>query len=166
MRLCTMVYPVRVPYIYLSHNLEGEEMGRFSGFRGKYQRDDVVEGTSVARVFRELCGGELDINDPQALERVAIVNFFREDVQVAACHAFYVRNWRGDLRASEKREKPQGFPFWDLPLKKMNRKECDWLKKAVEGIRAEWNVYCDHNDRFVGCVWVRDLVHRPPRPSP
>ena len=167
MRQITLVYPVKVPQIFLAVNLEGENQGLYGGFEGDYHRDDVVEGLPAAlRIFGEICCNGDEAKDEPVLERVAIVNYYRGDVRDAICHAFFAKNWRGELRASAKTGEPVSFKYWDLPLKQMSRKEGDWLKRTVEGERAIWSVYCNENNQFEGCLRERELVPKVRRPSP
>ncbi|MBX4206488.1 NUDIX domain-containing protein [Candidatus Parcubacteria bacterium] len=136
----TLVFPIRNGVVWLAEKKRKVGAGLLNGYGGKL---DEADGGSIrlcaCREFREESG--VSISPGAELQKMAIVRFFEEAMEIFECHVYFVDHWEGELRETEQMGRPESHPLWNVPYHLMMPADAVWLKLVFAGRRFKGNVY-------------------------
>lgn len=130
MRQATLVYCLRGDELLLGLKKKGFGAGKWNGFGGKVEQGEGVLA-AAARELLEECGLSAAHEE---IDEMARIDFFFGDKGVFECHAFSVRQWRGEPRESDEMS-PGWWPLGKLPWERMWPSDKYWLPRALAGER-------------------------------
>ncbi|MDP3956469.1 MAG: NUDIX domain-containing protein [bacterium] len=135
MKVGTICFPVQGGNIFLANKKRGFGAGFLNGYGGKQQPEDPTIVEAAIREMKEEGG---IVASPEDLEKVAVINFFEEDVQIFECHVFFCRTWQGEFHETDEMDAPQLYNMLDLPYNRMWDADKVWLPIVCSGekIRA------------------------------
>lgn len=153
MKIATLCFPVGGDKVYLSLKKRSFGAGFLLGYGGKMGEDDKTVEDAAAREFAEESGA---VTAPEALEKVAVVDFFEEEKHLFECHVFFVRKWEGELVETEEMAAPELHPFNNLPYDRMWKGDIRWLPLIFSGqrIKAKVTYFKEMNE-------VKDFSYEP-----
>lgn len=124
----TLCIPLTDDRVLLGMKKRGFGEGKWNGFGGK-----VTEGeTALAAAIRELSEeSSLEANETD-LEKVAVVNFYFDNVLTIVCDVFLLRTWEGEPVESEEM-RPQWFAINNLPYADMWAADGEWFPLVLSG---------------------------------
>jgi 8-oxo-dGTP pyrophosphatase MutT (NUDIX family) len=134
MKISTICFPVRDGKIFLANKKRGFGAGFLNGYGGKRNSEDLtIEDTAVREMEEE--GGI--VASPGGLEKVAVINFFEEDVQIFECHVFFCRDWQGEFSETEEMSAPQPYDILNPPFDRMWNADRVWLPLVCSGQKIQ-----------------------------
>jgi len=136
MKISTICFLVRNNNIFLANKKRGFGAGFLNGYGGKQQREDLTIVDTALREMKEEGG---IVASPEDLEKVAIINFFEEDVWIFECHVFFCRSWQGEFKETEEMDAPRPYDISNPPYDRMWDADKVWLPIVCsrQKIRAE-----------------------------
>lgn len=135
MKVSTICFPVQDGNIFLAYKKRGFGAGFLNGYGGKQQPGDLTIVDAAIREMKEEGG---IVASPDDLEKVAVINFFEEDVQIFECHVFFCHNWQGEFHETDEMTAPQLYDILNPPYDHMWDADKVWLPIVCSGkkIRA------------------------------
>lgn len=141
MQPLTLAYFIRPGEICLGLKKRGFGEGNWNGYGGKLNaNEELNEGT-----VREIEEESAVIVSPDALQKVARIEFIFENGTHLQVHTFFVRDWSGEPQETEEM-RPAWFRFDEIPYEKMWEDDRYWLPRALLGEKLIGRVWFDASE--------------------
>ncbi len=135
-KLLTLVYLIRGNEICLGFKKRGFGAGNWNGYGGKLEVGETIEDAAI-RELKEESGVHVE---KDALEQMALLEFFMPEGVLLEVHAFFARTWKNDPTETEEM-KPGWFHFENIPYEKMWADDPHWLPRALQGEQLHGKVW-------------------------
>lgn len=143
MRLSTICFLIDGENILLAEKLKRFGAGWLNGYGGKIEEGETPE-TGAIREIEEEAGIEIT---EENLEKIAVIDFFEVDEHMFKCHIYFVKDWKGEPKASEEMGAPQKFPLSAVPFEKMWPGDRVWLPLVTSGKKITATVRYDKGNK-------------------
>ncbi|RJQ36190.1 8-oxo-dGTP diphosphatase [Candidatus Parcubacteria bacterium] len=148
MKTTTISFLVDDSRVVLAEKKRGFGQGFLNGYGGKAQEGETPEDAAI-RELREEAGVAAA---PDALEKVAVIDFFDGKQPVTECHIFFASAWDGEPRETEEMAKPAWFDRANPPFERMWAADRTWLPLVFNGQKIRAKAYYEQGmkkmDRF------------------
>ena len=137
MKNATINFLIRDDKVFLSEKKERFGKGLLNGYGGKIRKDENPEEGAVREIKEE---GGVTVS-PADLEKVAIIDFFEDNVPIFKCHVFFAGKWTGEFKESKEMAYPQAYDIDKLPLDRMWDADRVWLPIVFSGKKIHGKAY-------------------------
>jgi ADP-ribose pyrophosphatase YjhB (NUDIX family) len=128
-----IVYLVRGDEVLLAMKTKKIGAGCWNGYGGGIEAGES-EVDAVIRELREESGA---VTQPEYLEKIAVVDFHNTKTDgtkfMCRCHVFIIKEWTGEIKATDEMLTPTWFKINNLPLEQMMPADRYWLLPALLG---------------------------------
>jgi ADP-ribose pyrophosphatase YjhB (NUDIX family) len=136
MKLVTNCFCLKNNKILLGMKKRGHGVGKWNGYGGKIEDSETIKKGAIREIKEE---SGLSVQE-DALEQVACLNFYFDNILVFECHVFFVHAWSG-IPSETEEMRPQWYDTNSLPLSQMWVNDQQWLPLVLSGKKIKGDCY-------------------------
>ncbi|MFA6017753.1 MAG: 8-oxo-dGTP diphosphatase [Patescibacteria group bacterium] len=135
MKRSTLCYCIQNNQVLLGMKRRGFGEGKWNGYGGKVTEEETPRAAAVRELFEE---SGLSASE-DAVEQVALIQFYFEETPVFECFIFLLKHWNGTPTQTEEMT-PQWFPVSGLPFDQMWIADRQWIPMILSGKKIKGKV--------------------------
>lgn len=144
MKQATLCFCIRDDEVLLGLKKVRFGAGKWNGFGGKVDAGETVPEAAARELFEE----SGIATDPNALEEVAVLDFYFAEKEIFECHVFFAHTWENEPYESDEM-RPQWFKQSEIPYDDMWDDDKHWLPRVLAGERFKGKVVFDADGKKV-----------------
>ena len=137
MRTVTICFLVKGNEVLLTPKKKGFGEGFLNGYGGGVEGKETIVETALREIEEESTA----TSTSDALEKVAVIDFFEGGRQIFECHVFFVHSWSGEPKETAEMGQPEVHDLQAIPFDRMWKSDRVWMPVIFRGERIQAKAY-------------------------